>query len=206
MRLTEALLERTWVYRLWQAPFAAQKFTPVLAHNDLTQVCHVLDVGCGPGTNSEQFSHTRYLGIDINERYIQAARRRYGLDFIAADACTYRAAPGDSFDFILVNSFLHHLAAEDVVELLSHLRTLLVDDGSIHILEPVLPSAGSIAYLLARADRGKFVRRLEEWKSIFTSLFHTVVFEPYTLKGARITLWNMLYFKGSASTQKNLRS
>jgi SAM-dependent methyltransferase len=198
MRLTEALLERTLVYRLWQAPFASQKFRPVLVHNELTRVRHVLDVGCGPGTNSKQFAHTRYLGIDINERYIEAARRRYALDFIAADACTYRTAPADFFDFILVNSFLHHLGTDQVVELLSHLRTLLTNEGHIHILEPVLSSPRSIAYLLARADRGKFVRRLDEWKSIFTNLFDTVVFEPYPLNGAGVTLWNMLYFKGSA--------
>jgi len=136
--------------------------------------------------------------MDINDRYIDDARRRYGLEFIAADACSYRTVPGDSFDFILVNSFLHHLGSEDVVGLLSHLQTLLTDDGSIHILEPVLPSAGSIAYLLARADRGKFVRSLEEWKSILTKLFNPVVCEPYLLKAAGVTLWQMLYFKGIA--------
>jgi len=58
MSLSEILLERTSVYKLWQAPFAEQKFAPVLVHNDLDRVQRVLDVACGPGTNTHHFSAT----------------------------------------------------------------------------------------------------------------------------------------------------
>jgi hypothetical protein len=44
----EKLLEKTVVYRLWQAPFAEAKLAPVLANNDITTARRVLDVGCGP--------------------------------------------------------------------------------------------------------------------------------------------------------------
>ena len=154
MSLTETLLEQSIVYRLWQSPFAAQKFAPVLAHNNLGRIHHVLDVGCGPGTNSLQFRHTKYLGIDINAAYIESARRSYGREFIVADARTYRTPSESRFDFILVNSFLHHLATADMVDLLCHLRTLLTHDGCVHILEPVLPEGWPIARLVAHADRG----------------------------------------------------
>ena len=76
-KLTDRLLEQSSVYRLWQMPFADQKFAPILAHNDLGRVQRVLDVGCGPGTNAKYFTHTQYLGVDINEDYVQDARRRY---------------------------------------------------------------------------------------------------------------------------------
>jgi SAM-dependent methyltransferase len=198
MRLTETLLEKSIVYRLWQAPFVAQKFAPVLAHNDMGRVNRVLDVGCGPGTNSSQFTHTEYLGIDINADYVESARKSYRRDFVVADARTYRTASENAFDFILVNSFLHHISTQDVVELLTHLRTLLTNDGCVHILEPVLPSGWPVARLVANADRGKFVRPLQEWRSIFSEIFCPLVIEPYPLKGAGITLWNMLYFKGCA--------
>ena len=49
------LLEQTPVYSLWQAPFAAEKLAPLLAHNDLGRVRRVLDVGCGPGMNTHLF-------------------------------------------------------------------------------------------------------------------------------------------------------
>ena len=133
------MLERTFIYRMWQAPFAEQKFVPVLANNDLRKVRRVLDVGCGPGTNTTYFAHADYLGIDINERYIQDARRRHQRDFVVADVRDYRAIPEQRFDFVLANSFLHHLNTEDVSGILSHARSLLTDDGHIHCLELVLP-------------------------------------------------------------------
>jgi SAM-dependent methyltransferase len=196
MSWAELLLEQSLVYRLWQAPFADQKFAPVIAHNDLARVRRALDVGCGPGTNSRYFRDSQYLGIDINPRYIAAARRRYGLEFQAIDARLYRPVAGQRFDFILINSFLHHLNSGDVVELLAHVRSLLTEDGYVHILEPELPASRSLAYFLAKADRGKFVRPLEEWESFFSASFQPALLECYPLRAGPFTLWKMLYFKG----------
>jgi hypothetical protein len=42
MSLVDYLLEQTAVYRLWQAPFAAAKLAPMLAHNDIGSVRRVL--------------------------------------------------------------------------------------------------------------------------------------------------------------------
>jgi SAM-dependent methyltransferase len=194
------MLDHAAAYRLWQAPFAEQKFGPILANNDLGRVRRVLDVGCGPGTNTQHFAHVDYLGIDFNERYIESARRRHGRDFIVADVRDYRAAPGEKFDFVLANSFLHHLNTEEVVGILSHLRSLLTEDGHFHTLELVMPEEKSIARLLAQWDRGDFARPGEEWRKIFNELFEPVVMEfyPLTLMGA--TLWNMVYVKGRART------
>ena len=38
----------------------------------------VLDVGCGPGYVVEYFPKSDYIGLDINERYIQYVSCRYG--------------------------------------------------------------------------------------------------------------------------------
>ena len=194
----EAVLEHTWVYRLWQAPFAEQKFAPIRENNDLSRVRSVLDVACGPGTNTRHFAHTDYLGIDYNESYIQNARRRYGRRFIVVDATDFTAAPEGRFDFILVNSFLHHLKTDDVRGILLHLRGLLARGGQIHILELVMPEQFSVARLLAKWDRGKFARSLDAWHSIFVDVFEPTLFTPYALTGVGLTLWNMVYFRGQA--------
>ena len=196
MGFTDAVLEHTLVYRLWQAPFAEQKFAPVLAHNDLKRVRRVLDVACGPGTNTHNFVLSDYLGVDLNPRYVRNARRRHGREFVVADVLSYRPLPADRFDFILVNSFLHHLDTKDVLHILTHLSSLLSADGHVHILELVLPEGPSLAQLLARKDRGKFARPLKEWQTIFEQSFDSVVFEPYPLTGMGMILWNMVYFKG----------
>src|SRR5438067_8212060 len=197
-RFAERLLEQPWVYKTWQGPFADQKFAPVLAHNDLRQARRVLDVGCGTGTNAKYFAETKYLGIDINPEYIDDARRNCQGEFVTADVRTY-SPPGDLlFDFVLVNSFLHHLNSTDVEGVLRQLRKVLAVDGHAHILELVLPQDLSIPRLLARCDRGRFPRPESEWEMIFSQVFEPVVFETYPLTGAGLSLWSMVYFKGRA--------
>jgi len=159
-------------------------------------VRRVLDIGCGPGTNAKHFTETEYLGIDINEHYIADARKRYRREFVACDVRTYSPPREARFDFVLVNSFLHHLNSDEVHSILTHINTMLTDDGHVHILELVLPDSPSIPRLLARWDRGKFARSQQDWSTTFSKLFEPVVFEPYRLTGAGATLWNMLYFKG----------
>ena len=196
MKLSTAILEQPLVYRLWQAPFADKKFEPILAHNDLSRARRVLDVGCGPGTNTHHFAHAEYLGIDINEKYIVDARRRHRRNFLVGDINNYTAALGERYDFIFVNSFLHHIDTSNSNRILAHLSTLLTEDGHVHILDLVLPKDRMLDRLLARWDRGKFCRRLEEWREIFSGIFEPVVFEPFVLTGLSLALWEMVYFKG----------
>jgi SAM-dependent methyltransferase len=196
MSVIASILEQAAVYRAWQAPFAEQKFAPILEKNDLRGVRRVLDVACGPGTNSRHFTHLDYLGIDINENYIRNARQKYSRNFMAVDARKLDDVCKEHFDFILVNSFLHHLNNKDVTDVLSSLESSLSEDGHIHILELVLPENRSIARLLADWDRGDFARPLPEWQTLFSEVFTQVLFEPYTIKAMGTVLWNMVYFKG----------
>jgi SAM-dependent methyltransferase len=198
MNVIYRLLEYTTIYRAWQAPFAERKFAPVRQHNDLSRVRRVLDVGCGPGTNTHWFAAQDYLGVDINPDYIAAARRRTGRAFLVADVTTYEVDPSERFDFIFLNSLLHHIDTASVRRLLAHLATLLADDGHVHILDLVRPSRPSIGKWLAEADRGDYPRPLAEWREIFGESFEPVLIEPYPLGGLGVTLWNMVYFKGRA--------
>ena len=195
MKLTDRLLEQPIVYRTWMAPFAEAKLAPMRAHTDFTKLKRVLDVGCGPGTNAPHFAHADYLGVDINPQYVADAAKRYGRAFLAADITTYQVT-GDPFDCILVNSFLHHVDLDSTHRILAHLPSLLPADGFVHIIELVLPPKASPSRLLAKLDRGDFPRPLEEWRSIFNQHFEEVVFEPYSVGLAGVTLWEFVYFKG----------
>jgi SAM-dependent methyltransferase len=191
------LLEKSFVYRAWQLPFADRKLTPILRRAEIARAKRVLDVGCGPGTNARYFGSADYLGVDINPRYIADARRRYGRNFVVADVTKFSASEHEKFDFIFVNSLLHHLETDDVRRLLSHLSTLLSDDGHAHILDLVLPPERfSPSKLLAQLDRGAFARPLDEWRRLFGDAFDVVEFEPYPLGVGGLTLWSMVYCKG----------
>ena len=189
------LFEVPWVYRAWQAPFQEQKLAPVLRHNDLSAVRRVLDVGCGPGTNAPHFQGMDYLGLDINPEYVEQARARYGMRFEVADVTRWQVRD-EPFDFILVNSFFHHVGDEDSIRILAHLATLLTDDGRIHVLDLVLPPKPSAARLLARLDRGEHPRPLSAWQELLGRHFQADVFEPYDLGVAGVPLWKMVYFRG----------
>jgi SAM-dependent methyltransferase len=192
----DTIMSSPLVYRAWMAPFAEKKFAPISSYNDLRCVRRVLDVGCGPGTNARHFSGSQYLGIDLNDRYIESAKRRYGNHFIAADAAEFLTAPNERFDFILVNSFLHHLDTPTTQRILMNLARLLSEDGHVHILELVLPDSASVARFLARSDRGRFPREKNEWAALFREFFEQVTFVPYGLGAFGVTLWEMVYFKG----------
>ena len=196
MKLHSRILENTLVYRVWQAPFAERKLLPFLAHNDVRRARRVLDVGCGPGTNTHHFAGADYLGIDFNPSYIESARRRHGREFIVADVTRYTVPADRRFDLILANSLFHHIDDVSTARILEHLATLLTDDGHVHILDLVLPDGPSVSRLLARADRGDYPRPLDQWHRLFTAAFERVVFEPYPLGAIGVTLWNMVYFKG----------
>jgi len=197
MSVTGWLLEHSLVYRAWQLPFADRKLAPILRRGEIARARRVLDVGCGPGTNAPHFSHADYLGIDVNSEYVASASRRFGRRFVAADVTEFSVSDQEPFDFIFVNSLLHHLDSKSVRGLLSHLAMLLSDNGFVHILDLVLPAHRfSASRVLARADRGNFPRPLDEWRELFTNAFDVVELEPYSLGFGRLTLWNMVYCKG----------
>jgi SAM-dependent methyltransferase len=198
MNLRDSLLEFPIVYRLWIAPFAEQKLAPVFHHNDMQRIRRVLDVGCGPGTNAPHFARNRYLGLDFNARYIESARRRHSGEFVVADVTKFQVDPSERFDFILVNSLLHHLDDAGVEHILSHLGPLLSPDGFVHILELVMPRQPGIPRILAGWDRGRYPREEQDWRNIFSRHFDQVLVEPFSLTAAGVHLWNMIYFKGRA--------
>jgi SAM-dependent methyltransferase len=190
------LLEQPFLFKLSQLPFTTQKFARILQHNDLSQVRSVLDVGCGPGTNAPRFFHTKYLGIDINERYIQLARNRYQRDFLVADVTTSQSIPAGSYDFILLNSFLHHVDTPSTLRILSSLNNFLTPDGHVHSIELVLPENSGIPRWLAEHDRGKFPRTLSTWRDLFEDKLQTVIFEPFPIRHFGVTIMDLVYFKG----------
>jgi SAM-dependent methyltransferase len=196
LNLLLRVMDRVTAYRLWQAPFAEKKLEPLRRHNDFSTIRRVLDVGCGPGTNTRHFAHVDYLGLDINPGYIIYARRLYQREFVVTDIRKYDPPTGAKFDFILVNSFFHHIDLDGTRRILSHLGTLLTDDGHIHILDLVLPDHLGLSRSLARWDRGDYPRELEEWRRIFCEAFEPVLIEPYPVGLLGVTLWNMVYFKG----------
>jgi ubiquinone/menaquinone biosynthesis C-methylase UbiE len=137
----------------------------------------------------------------MNPRYVDYARRRYGRNFAVGDVLNYRPPQDERFDFVLLNSLLHHLDDQATESMLTNLEKVVGDSGHVHIIELLLPQRAGIARSLALADRGNYPRPLDEWRAIFGLHFEPVVFEPFAVKAPPgITLWNLVYFKGRLRT------
>ncbi len=196
MTIKDYLMEQPFLFNFWQKPFAGQKLAALRRHADIHTARSVLDVGCGPGTNAPLFAHAEYLGIDINDKYIQLARKRYRRNFLVADITTSQALPSSAFDFILVNSFLHHIDTPATLRILGRLSELLTRDGYVHAIELVLPENAGIPRWLALHDRGKFPKSLAKWREILEDKLHAVVFEPFPVCHLGLTILELVYFKG----------
>lgn len=195
-RATDRLLELPIVYRTWQAPFAASKLRPFLSRVDVNILRRVLDVGCGPGTNAPIFKDIDYVGIDINPDYIGTAARRHRGRFIVGDVADGEVLPNERFDCVFANSLMHHLDDDVVRGLLRRMACLTTPDGSVHVLDLVLPPRASAARALARLDRGRFARPLGTWRNLFAEHLRETHFEPYSFGLPGLPLWQMVYFVG----------
>jgi len=193
----EWLLEHPAIYAAWQAPFVAKKFAPVEREIRQDTIRRVLDVGCGPGTNARRFEGADYVGIDINEKYLAIARSKHQGRFIQADLMTADLSALGTFDAILVNSFLHHLPDASVQRILGQLAGRLEPTGKVHILELVLPERKSLAWIMAKLDRGNYPRSFASWRELLSDHFEPLVVEPFGFGGG---LWAMIYFQGRVKT------
>ena len=109
----------------------------------------------------------------------------------------FKAASG-TYDFVLVNSVLHHLDLPETRGLLHNLAGFVAPDGHIHVIELVLPGETGVPRFLAQNDRGDYPRPLSEWHTLFVEHFDAVVFEPFTLGVVGVPLLELVYFKGKS--------
>src|SRR3989344_7997505 len=95
-----------------------------------------LDIACGTGDFCILFDKSKYLGVDISERYINYAKRKYNdYRFEVMDATKIKLKPG--FDNILICGVLHHLDKESMLKILDSAKKVLKKDGRVLILEDI---------------------------------------------------------------------
>ena len=133
----------------------------------------MLDVGCGPANILEYLPDLDYTGMDLNEKHIVSARRRYGDRgrFIVGDAARDLNQENDTFDLISISALLHHLSDDEARSLFRSIRPLLRPGGRIVTLDPVwLPKQRAVVKLLNRLDSGMNIRTPEGYASLLEGL------------------------------------
>jgi SAM-dependent methyltransferase len=151
----------------------------------------VLDIGCGTGDILKYLPPVNYLGIDLNKRYIAAARKRFGSlgEFQCGSATETVLREPRSFDIVMANGVLHHLSDDEVVAVLKLARSALKPSGRLTTHDPAfVPGQSRVARLLLSLDRGRFVRAHDRYvelaRTVFTDINaevqHNLLRLPYT--------------------------
>ncbi len=128
-----------------------------------------LDLGCGTGFLRDYLPDSDYLGVDLNPRYIAAARAKRGPCFQVWNALAVADLPR-RFDRIVCIGLLHHLDDEQVRTVLAGCRTRLDPGGELYVLDALRPgSRNPLGRALRASDNGDFVRPQADWDRLFRS-------------------------------------
>jgi ubiquinone/menaquinone biosynthesis C-methylase UbiE len=196
MNLKDSLLENPLVYGLWSKPLDTQK------HDALRQVLphreglRVLDVGCGPATNTGWFDADGYFGIDYNPAYIEQASRRFPERSFAVQDAAALDVGGRQFDLVLVNSLLHHLTDDQGKSMLAALAPALAPNGFVILNEPLIPPRGSwFKQFMMKGDRGAFFRSHTQYLDLFAPAYTVAAEHAYEMRLLGLAGWSMMIFK-----------
>jgi SAM-dependent methyltransferase len=145
----------------------------------------VLDVGCGPGDIYSMMPAVDYVGLDVSERYIAAAGRRYGdrARFVCLDCLDAPTAELDElgrFDIVMAIGLMHHFDDAQASEVFALAGRMLKSDGRLAILEPAIMEGQSrITRWIVSHDRGDDIRPPDRYRELAERSFGTVSIRVY---------------------------
>jgi 2-polyprenyl-3-methyl-5-hydroxy-6-metoxy-1,4-benzoquinol methylase len=138
----------------------------------------VLEVGCSVGNISSVFCghpHVRYTGIDIDERALDCAKRRFRRfpNFVFS-VCSLEelAAKGESFEYVLFAGILHHVDDWTCHRLLRTCLGCLDPAGRLVIYDPELPRPNDsrlLHFFCHHFEQGRYMRKREHLQHLLES-------------------------------------
>lgn len=162
MNILSKILDIPFFYNLVQLilgmdfPLVAKKIIEKYPHDS------ILEIGCGPGKLTTYINCKKYLGIDMNNKYIEHAKKHYetkSVKFLTLNAMNIPKIK-DSFDLIIAMNIVHHLTDSEIEHILKNLisnvsfKRLLIFDGR--------PDIGPFGKILEYLDQGSNFRDTEE--------------------------------------------
>lgn len=138
----------------------------------------LLDIGCGTAALLEHLpADVAYHGFDLSDRYVAAARRRWGArgQFWQADVADAPRLTGGRFARATAIGVLHHLDDDGARALIRLAAAAVEDDGALVTYDPAYTAATSrLARLVIDRDRGRFVRDPDSYAALVRAGFEQV--------------------------------
>ena len=192
-RLKDKFLEISGVYAKLMGFLLGTSTYPTLVDEFIkpTPGCSVLDVGCGPAAILEFLQDVKYIGLDHNPNYIATATKKYGSKgtFICAGVDQLNDYGLTTFDRIIILGVMHHLDDAQLTQLMMSLKGRLNVGGVLITFDVAFEDKQKfVAKLLAKNDRGKYVRTKEQYLKFIEVAFnveqadlrHDLLRVPYT--------------------------
>jgi 2-polyprenyl-3-methyl-5-hydroxy-6-metoxy-1,4-benzoquinol methylase len=193
MMIKDKILSYRKIYSALMTFLASPRSALVLVHEYIKPQNgqSFLDVGCGPGSILDLLPEISYVGIDQNENYIKHAKHKYGSKgtFICAGVDQLNDHGLKTFDRIIILGVMHHLDDAQLTQLMTSLKGRLNVGGVLITFDVAFEDNQKfIAKLLAKNDRGKFVRKKEQYLKFIEVAFnveqadlrHDLLRVPYT--------------------------
>jgi len=137
----------------------------------------VLDIGCGTAEILGYLPEVEYYGFDRSERYIEAARKRFGHrgSFWQEHVSKATLEKVPSCDIALAIGVLHHLEDDEALRLFETAHAALDEGGRLITYDPCLiPTQTRLARMFVKMDRGRNVRWADAYRELALRVFGRV--------------------------------
>jgi SAM-dependent methyltransferase len=137
----------------------------------------ILDIGCGPANIIKYLPDIDYTGIDISQKYIDSAIKRYGSrgSFLCENINNMSIEEFSEFDIVIASGVIHHLNDSEAFKLFDLARSTLKGGGRLITLDGCYVEGQSrIARFMLTKDRGQYVRTGDQYIELASRVFTNV--------------------------------
>ncbi|MGH2360242.1 MAG: class I SAM-dependent methyltransferase [bacterium] len=139
---------------------------------------NILDVGCGTARILDYLpADVRYWGYDVSDRYVEAARSRYGhrAQLVSHPLTEAELLRLPQFNIVLAIGLLHHLDDAEAGSFIRLARSALGPGGRLITIDPCFePGQSLLARALISCDRGQYVRRAAAYETLARPFFAAI--------------------------------
>lgn len=140
----------------------------------LSKPGRLLEIGCATGNLAGAFRAFDYVGIDTDRKSIELAKWRRpqpNYRFYCLDVLEEEFPEAARFDYVLISHTLHHVPDDYARRLVQCGVQLLIPGGTLLVLDMIRPQPAEPfrKQFYYRLDRGKYIRDLDEMRSLFST-------------------------------------